>query len=450
MSHGHILVVDDERSICDVLRLGLTRAGHRVKTALSIAEARSTLADDVFDLLITDLQLPDGDGISLLQQVKAASPETAVIVLTAHGSADTAVAAMRLGAHDYLTKPFDIDELRIKVDHAIEGRRLLRENRELRAEVSARQGLDGIIGTSKAIHAVVDRIRAVADSTSTVLILGESGTGKELVARALHRQSARSKHSFVAVNCGALTETLLESELFGHVRGAFTDAHQAKAGLIEKAHQGTLFLDEVGEMSLAMQVKLLRVLQERQVRRVGASEEFPVDIRVVAATNRDLSTMVQNGRFREDLFYRINVIPILIPPLRERAEDIPALVEAFVLRFAKLTKKNVRGVSAEARRAMLAHSWPGNVRELENTVERAVALETSEFLGTESLFLPPLTVGGGVVLGEGFCLPDHLSEVERQLAQKAMTMASGQRTEAARLLGIKYRALNHILAKAGQ
>ena len=444
---GSLLVVDDEPSICDVLRLALTRAGHRVKTAQTVAEARTAMAEDVFNLLITDLQLPDGDGISLLQHAKTSSPDTAVIVLTAHGSADTAVAAMRLGAHDYLTKPFDIDELRIKVDQAIEGQRLLRENRELRAEVSYRQGLDGIVGTSKAIHVVVNRVKAVADSTSTVLILGESGTGKELVARALHRQSSRSRNSFVPVNCGALTETLLESELFGHVRGAFTDAHQAKAGLIEKAHQGTLFLDEVGEMSMAMQVKLLRVLQERQVRRVGASEEFPVDIRVVAATNRDLAQMVQQGRFREDLFYRINVIPIMIPPLRERTEDIPGLVEAFVVRFSKQLKKPIRGVSPEAMRALLAHSWPGNVRELENTIERAVTLETSEFMGAESLFLPPLTIGGGVVLGEGFCLPEHLGEIEKQLVQKAMTMAAGQRGEAARLLGIKYRALNHILAK---
>ncbi len=447
MSTASLLVVDDEPSICEVLRLGLTRAGHRVKTAKSVGEARTAMADDVFNLLITDLQLPDGDGISLLQHVKTSAPETVVFVLTAHGSADTAVAAMRLGAHDYLTKPFDLDELRIKVDQAIEGQRLVRENRELRAEVSYRQGLDGIVGTSKAIHAVVERVKAVADSTSTVLILGETGTGKELVARALHRQSARSRNSFVAVNCGALTETLLESELFGHVRGAFTDAHQAKPGLMEKAHQGTLFLDEVGEMSLAMQVKLLRVLQERRVRRVGASEELPVDIRVVAATNRDLSHMVQQGRFREDLFYRINVIPIVIPPLRERTEDLPALVDVFVSRFSKQLKKNVRGVSPEAMRALLAHGWPGNVRELENTIERAVTLETSEFVGTESLFLPPLTVGGGVVLGEGFCLPDHLSQIERQLANQAMTMSSGQRSEAAKLLGIKYRALNHILAK---
>ena len=306
-SEGRILVIDDEPSLLHVLELGLSRAGFFVGTAASYAEALARL-EDRWDLVVTDLQLPDGDGLSILRQVKEASPETAVMVLTAHGSADTAVAAMKLGAHDYLTKPFDIDELRIRARQAIEGENLRRENRELRAQVGARAGIQGLIGKSASMRAVVDRIRAVSSSSSTVLIVGESGTGKELVARAIHDLSPRKGRPFVAINCGAIAESLLESEMFGHVKGAFTDARLSRAGVIEQAHQGTLLLDEIGEMSLGMQVKLLRVIQERRVRRVGGVDETPVDVRIIASTHRDLNQMVREGTFREDLYYCIDVI----------------------------------------------------------------------------------------------------------------------------------------------
>ena len=444
---GRVLIVDDEPSLRQVIELAL-RGDYVVATAADCASALAQFEAAAFDLVLTDLQLPDGDGISVLRRVKEVSPETSVVVLTAHGSTDTAVAAMRCGAHDYITKPFDLDELRIRIEQAIEGQRLRRENKDLRAEVTARHGTEGIVGNSPPIRRVIERIRAVADSNSTVLILGESGTGKELVARSIHNLSPRAAQPFVAVNCGALTETLLEAELFGHVRGAFTDAGQAKPGLIENANRGTLFLDELAETSLAMQVRLLRVLQERRVRRVGGSEESPVDIRVVAATNRDLEEMVREGRFREDLYYRINVIPIPVPPLRERAEDIPILAETFLSRFAVQLNRKVRGFSPEAIRLLMNHPWRGNVRELQNTIERAVTLEKGETIGPESLFLSETATTTDLVpLGEGFSLPDHLSNLETQLAQRAITLSGGRRTEAAKLLGIKYRALNHILAK---
>jgi DNA-binding NtrC family response regulator len=444
---GRVLLVDDEPSLRQVIDLALRR-DYSVSTAADFGAAIAQLEASTFDLVLTDLQLPDGDGITLLRRVKEVSPETSVIVLTAHGSTDTAVAAMRCGAHDYITKPFDLDELRIRIEQAIEGRRLRRENRALRAEVTARNAPEGIVGNSLAIRRVIERIRAVGDSNSTVLILGESGTGKELVARSIHTLSPRSSEPFVAVNCGALTETLLEAELFGHVRGAFTDAGPAKAGLIENANGGTLFLDELAETSLAMQVRLLRVLQERRVRRVGASEESAVDVRVVAATNRDLAELVSQGRFREDLYYRINVIPITVPPLRDRTEDIPILAETFVARFAAQMNKPVPGVSPAAMSALMAHPWRGNVRELQNTIERAVTFEKGDTIGPDSLFLSAAVRPAGLpALGEGFSLPDYLADLEKTLAQRAMELADGKRADAAGLLGINYRALKHILSK---
>ncbi len=444
---ARVLIVDDEPSLRQVIELAI-RGDYFVATAADCESAFRQVETAAFDLVLTDLQLPDGDGISVLRRTKEVSPETSVIVLTAHGSTDTAVAAMRLGAHDYVTKPFDLDELRIRIEQAIEGQRLRRENRDLRAQVTARHGTEAILGNSLPIRRVIERIRAVADSDSTVLILGESGTGKELVARSIHTLSARAAQPFVAVNCGALTETLLEAELFGHVKGAFTDAGPAKPGLIESAHRGTLFLDEVAETSLAMQVRLLRVLQERQVRRVGGAMESPVDIRVIAATNRNLAELVGEGRFREDLYYRINVIPIAVPPLRERSEDIPILCEAFVAHFARQLNKRIAGISPEAMRQLIHHPWRGNVRELQNTIERAATFEKSDLIGPDALFLSaPSPASETGDLGEGFSLPDHLSRLEKEFAERAMELSRGKRSEAARLLGIKYRALNHILAK---
>ncbi len=444
---GRILVIDDEPSLLHVLELGLSRAGFFVATAASYTEALARL-EDRWDLVVTDLQLPDGDGLSILRQVKEASPDTAVMVLTAHGSADTAVAAMKLGAHDYLTKPFDIDELRIRARQAIEGENLRRENRELRAQVGARAGIQGLIGKSAAMRAVVDRIRAVSSSSSTLLIVGESGTGKELVARAIHDLSPRKGRSFVAINCGAIAESLLESELFGHVKGAFTDAWQSRAGVFEEAHQGTLLLDEIGEMSLGMQVKLLRVIQERRVRRVGGSEETPVDVRVIAATHRDLIQMVRAGTFREDLYYRIDVIQLPLPPLRERLDDIPLLVAEFSNRLFHSGRVPKRAFSPAAMSALMRHPWLGNVRELENVVERALTMASGDTVGPADLSLAtPVREQAIPEPHAGFSLQAHLRRVEIQLVRRAMEIAEDRRVEAAKLLGLSERALKYLLSK---
>ena len=446
-SEGRILVIDDEPSLRDVLELGLSRAGFFVGTAATHREALAQL-EDPWDLVVTDLQLPDGDGLSILRQVKESSPGTAVMVLTAHGSADTAVAAMKLGAHDYLTKPFDLDELRIRARQAIEGEKLRRENRELRAQVGARAGIQGLIGKSAAMRAVVERIRAVSSSSSTVLIVGESGTGKELVARAIHDLSPRKNRPFVAVNCGAIAESLLESELFGHVKGAFTDARQSREGVFEQAHQGTLFLDEIGEMSLGMQVKLLRVIQERRVRRVGGSEETPVDVRVIAATHRDLIQMLREGTFREDLYYRIDVIQLPLPPLRERLDDIPLLVAEFSNRLSQSGGIPKRAFSPAAMSALMRHPWLGNVRELENVVERAMTMALGETVGPGDLSLAtPVREQAIPEPHPGFSLQEHLRRTEIQIVNRAMEIAEDRRAEAAKLLGISERALKYLLSK---
>ncbi len=400
-------------------------------------------------MVITDIRLPDGDGIEILRHVKSASPETAVVVMTAYGTTETAVAAMKLGAIDYITKPFDIEELRIIVRGGLEKRRLLDENRQLKAELRKRHGLDRLVGVSAAMAALFELVQSVAGTTSTILITGESGTGKELVARAVHGLSSRRDAAFVSVNCGALPDTLLESELFGHVKGAFTDAHQTKKGLFEAAHKGTLFLDEVGETSPAMQVKLLRAIQERRIRRVGSTEETEVDVRVISATNVPLETLVKEKKFREDLFYRLQVIPIHVPPLRERRDDIPLLADHFVERFAREMGKSITRISEEAMDRLVRHHWPGNVRELENLMERAVALETSAVILPERL---PSTLGGGLVgeraeLGKDFRLDEYLDGLEAGFLGDALHRAGGDRQEAARLLGIKPRALRYLIQK---
>jgi DNA-binding NtrC family response regulator len=446
-SEGRVLVIDDEPSLRDVLKLGLSRAGFEVGTAATHAEGIAQLAEP-WDLVLTDLQLPDGDGLSILRYAKEVSPETAVVVLTAHGSADTAVAAMKLGAHDYLTKPFDLDELRIRVRQAIEGEKLRRENRELRAQVGARAGIQGLVGKSAAMRSVVARLRAVAGSSSTVLIVGESGTGKELVARAIHDLSPRKNRPFVAINCGAIAESLLESEMFGHVKGAFTDARQARAGVIEQANQGTLLLDEIGEMPLSMQVKLLRVIQERRVRRVGGADETPVDVRIIAATHRDLMQMVREGTFREDLYYRIDVIQVPIPPLRERLEDIPLLVAEFSTRLFRRGGVPKRAFSPAAMSAFMRHSWPGNVRELENVVERSLTLASGESVGAEDLSLASSFRDDSIPdPHEGFSMPDYLKRTETHLVRRAMEISEGRRADAARILGLSERSLKYLLAK---
>jgi two-component system response regulator PilR (NtrC family) len=449
-----VLVVDDEPSMREVLSIMLTKEGYEVVAADSRAQAAAVLAKAPADLVITDIRLPDGDGIEILRHVKAASPETAVVVMTAYGTTETAVAALKLGAHDYLTKPFDVDELKIVVRGALEAQRLTEENLRLKAELRSRHGLDRIIGVSRAMASVFELVQSVAATSSTVLITGESGTGKELVARAIHTLSPRRDAAFVSVNCGALPETLLESELFGHMKGSFTDAHQTKKGLFETAHRGTLFLDEVGETPPAMQVKLLRALQEKRIRRVGGTDEVEVDVRVISATNQPLEKLVEEKRFREDLFYRLQVIPIHVPPLRERREDIPLLADHFLHKFNQEMGKAVAKISEQALHLLVRHAWPGNVRELENAIERAVALETTKAVLPERL---PEGIrgglrseGGGLELRPGFNLDQHLLAIERELLRRALAKAGGDRASAAELLGVTPRSLRYLIQKHGE
>ncbi|HXK08021.1 MAG TPA: sigma-54 dependent transcriptional regulator [Vicinamibacteria bacterium] len=445
-----ILIVDDEQSMRELLAILLKKEGFEVATAGSRAEAAAALAGPAVDMVLTDVRLPDGDGLEILRHVKAASPETVVIVMTAFGTTETAVAARKLGAEAYVLKPFDVDEVRIVIRDALATRDLRSENVRLKREVGERYGLDRLIGVSAAMASLFEMVRAVAPASSTVLISGESGTGKELVARAIHALSSRADKPFVGVNCGALPDTLLESELFGHVKGAFTDAHQAKKGLFEAAHGGTLFLDEVGETSPAMQVKLLRALQDRRVRRVGGTEEMDVDVRVIAATNAPLEERVKERRFREDLFYRLQVIPIHAPPLRERREDIPMLAQHFFERFARAMDKRVAKISDAAVEALKRYSWPGNVRELENVIERAVALETTEAVLPERL---PEAIrassrgSGAALLGPGFSLDEHLRAVEANLLVEALERAAGDRGRAAEILGVSPRSLRYLMQK---
>jgi two-component system response regulator PilR (NtrC family) len=448
-----ILIVDDEQSMREMLAILLKKEGLDVRSAGSRSEAAETLRRGPVDLVLTDVKLPDGDGLEILRHVKSGSPETAVVVMTAYGTSEMAVAARKLGAEAYILKPFDVDELRIVVRDALAHRTLREENQRLKREVGQAYGLDRVIGVSEVMASLFEMVRAIAPTSSTVLITGESGTGKELVARAIHGLSARADGPFVSVNCGALTETLLESELFGYVKGAFTDARQSRKGLFEAADGGTLFLDEVGETSLGMQVKLLRAVQERKIRRVGGTDETEVDVRVISATNAPLEELVKQKRFREDLFYRLQVIPVRTPPLRERREDIPLLAEHFTERFARQMGKGVAKVSEEAMRLLRAFHWPGNVRQLENVIERAVALETSEAVLPERLpenIRQPDRSEPLPAIGDGFSLDAFLLSVEARLLHQALERSSGDRIEAARLLGVSARSLRYLIQKHGR
>ena len=450
-----ILVVDDERSMREMLAIALRHDGYHIITAGGGQEAVRILKQQSVDLLISDIRMPDMTGVDVLRQAKEIDQDIIGIMMTGFASEESAVEALNLGAHDYLEKPFNVDLAKVKVRKAIESRRLRKENSDLK--------LAGIIGESHAIHELKERIRRVAPTDSTVLITGESGTGKELVARAIHDGSNRVDRPFIAVNCGAVTETLLEAELFGHVKGAFTGADSQKKGLIEAADLGTIFFDEIGEMSPVMQVKLLRVLQERKFRQVGGTNEMSADIRVVAATNRDLARMVSEGTFREDLFYRINVISVRIPPLRERKEDVLQLVDHCVERFGRQMNKPITGLSAEAHRTLQSYGWPGNVRELENVIERAVALEQGDIVQAESLDLGqpvdgdagvPMPVmhgseadGESTVLGHGFDLEEHVQGIERSYIAQALQKTGGKKTQAAELLGMSFRSFRYYMKK---
>ncbi|HUM05090.1 MAG TPA: sigma-54 dependent transcriptional regulator [Terriglobales bacterium] len=458
---GSILVCDDERSICELLDIALRRDGHKVETVTGGDAAQRKIESALFDVIVTDIKMPNIDGVAVLRHAHQYSPETAVILMTAVDDYEAAVQAVKAGgATDYIRKsPALVDEVKLAITRALEKVSLSRQNFALRRDAAARNSLENIIGVSPALEKLKQTIRTVASTQSTILVYGESGTGKELVARAVHTCSPRAAESFVSVNCGAFPETLLESELFGYVKGAFTGANQNKRGLFEVADQGTLFLDEIGEMTMPMQVKLLRVLQERTVRPVGGTSEIAVDVRVIAATNRDLDKQVADGTFREDLYYRLSVIPIRVPALRERPEDIALLANHFMKKYAPAAGKNIHQIQPYSLQLLGSYDWPGNVRQLENTIERAVALETGSELrvdlpaerpkvravaaGAESSFsIPP-----GSVLPEGVNMENYVAQIERSLLQSALSQTHGVQVKAADILGISYRSFRHLMKK---
>jgi two-component system, NtrC family, response regulator PilR len=458
----NILICDDERSICEMLDITLRREGYKVETVNSGEAGKKKLDSALFDVIITDIKMPNIDGIEVLRHAHQVSPDSAVILITAVDDYEAAVEAVKAGgASDYIRKsPAMVDEIKLAIRRALEKVSLSRQNFAFKRDAATRNSLDNIIGVSPAMEKLKQTIRTVASTQSTVLIYGESGTGKELVARAVHTCSPRATEPFVSINCGAFPETLLESELFGYVKGAFTGANQNKRGLFEVADGGTIFLDEIGEMNLTMQVKLLRVLQERCVRPVGGTDEIAIDVRVIAATNRDLERHVAENSFREDLYYRLNVIPVTVPPLRDRREDIPLLVNHFVKKYAPAAGKNIARVKPDALSSLANYEWPGNVRQLENAIERAVALETSEELKVE---LPverararaaAAGVGGestsvpaGTVLPEGMDMEHYVAEIERGLLKSALQQSNGVQTRAADVLKISYRSFRHLMKK---
>ena len=448
-----ILVVDDERSIRELLAIVLRRDGYEVILAENGRTALNVLEQEPVDLLISDIKMPDMSGVEVLRAAKQVDQDILGIMITAFASTESAVEALRMGAYDYVSKPFDVDELKIIVRNALERRQLRQENLLLKRALQSSHQFSSIVGRSEAMLAVFKLIETVAPTNSTILVTGDSGTGKELVARAIHFNSLRRDRPFVAVNCGALPEQLLESELFGHMRGSFTGASANKKGLVEVADRGTIFLDELGEMSPMMQVKLLRVLQERRFRRVGSTEELEANIRVIAATNQDLAKMVADGRFREDLYYRVNVIQVQLPPLRDRQEDIGLLAAHFLEKFRELMGKNVASISQEAMVYLERYDWPGNIRELENVIERAVALESSATVLPDSL--PPHLRGLPSKNGQtasqlpdaGFDLEAHVESMERDYIAQALKRAGGKQSKAAELLGMSFRSFRYYVKK---
>ncbi len=460
---GNILVCDDERSICEMLDIALRRDGHKVETVNSGEAAKKKLDAALYDVVVTDIKMPNTDGIEVLRHAHQVSPESAVILITAVDDYEAAVEAVKAGgASDYIRKsPGLVDEIKLAINRSLEKMSLSRQNFAFKRDAATRNSLDNIVGVSPAMDKLKQTIRTVASTQSTVIVYGESGTGKELVARAVHICSPRAAEPFVSINCGAFPETLLESELFGYVKGAFTGANQNKRGLFEVASGGTIFLDEISEMSLTMQVKLLRVLQERSVRPVGGTSEIAIDVRVIAATNRDLDKQVAENTFREDLYYRLSVIPISVPPLRDRREDVPLLINHFLKKYVSAAGRNISRVNPQSLDSICGYDWPGNVRQLENTIERAVALETGEELRVE---LPverskakaaaagvgingSFPGGNGNILPEGIEMEKYVADIERSLLQAALTQSNGVQTRAADLLKISYRSFRHLMKK---
>ncbi|MBN2008036.1 sigma-54-dependent Fis family transcriptional regulator [candidate division KSB1 bacterium] len=446
--NGNILIIDNERRMCHVLKVALETGGHIVELAFDGDEGIEKIRKHRFDVIITDLKMPNKDGMAVLDATKKISANTEVIMMTAYASAQTAVEAMRKGAFDYLIKPFEIDEMKVKVRQILEKNRLAEENTQLKQQLQEKFSIDNIIGQSEAMQQIYKMVEKVAPSDVTVLIRGESGTGKELVAQAIHMNSIRKSEPFVAVNCGALPESLLESELFGHEKGAFTGADKQKLGRFELADNGTIFLDEIGDVTAPTQVKLLRVLQARQINRVGGEATLPIHARTIAATNRDLEAAMKAGQFREDLYYRINVFPIYLPPLRERKDDIPDLITHFLKRNNTLPEK----IESRAFNLMMQYSWPGNIRELENIIERMLILAGDDVITVD--MLPPQIRGEFTSeRAVAFEIPDgglSIEDVEWNLIQNALKKAAGNKSLAAKLLGITRRRLYSMMERLGR
>jgi two-component system response regulator HydG len=440
---GNVLIVDDERSMCELIHTDLRTRNFTSQWVTSAAEAMQAVAAQEFDVILTDVKMPGTSGLELCEQIVGSRPDIPVVVMTAFGSMETAIAAIRAGAYDFVTKPVELDMLALTLDRAAQHRRLREQVKVLSEQVAASGRFSEMIGESPAMEQLYAQLVRVADSESSILITGESGTGKELVARSIHRHSRRGAEPFVAVNCAALPETLLESELFGHVKGAFTDARSARKGLFLEAERGTLFLDEVGEMPLTMQVKLLRALEENKLRHVGGDQEIPFDVRVLSATNRDLDSAVDEDRFREDLYYRINVIQLELPPLRSRGTDILLLAQHFIEQFGARAAKGVTGLSEQAAEKLLGYSWPGNVRELRNVIERAVALTRFEKLAVEDLPEKIRNYRSSQFLIDGQNPAElvPLEDIERRYIHHVLDASGGNKTLAARTLGLDRKTL---------
>lgn len=452
-----ILVVDDDASIRNMLSIVLKNSGYDAAAAESSESALKRLKTETFHLIISDIKMPGISGIELLKKIKVISPEIPVIMITAFASANDAVEAMKLGAEDYITKPFNLDELKLIIEKSLYKKDIENENIKLKSQLSNKEKFENIVGKSHQMQKIFELIDTVSQTDSTVLITGESGTGKELIARAIHNKSPRINKEFISINCGALPENLLESELFGHIKGSFTDAYKDKEGLFEQADEGTLFLDEIAEMSQKMQVKLLRAIQERKIRRVGSNNEIKVDVRIISATNKDLTEEMKKGEFRSDLFYRLNVISILIPPLRERKADIPLLLNYFLKYYNKRFNRNIEGFEKEILDLFMNYPWPGNIRELENFVERAVALEKSEYIGLSSLPRELIynisekstaaTDIGTMLLEGDFDFSQYIDDISQKIILKALELNNANIKKTAAMLKLNYRSLRYLLDK---
>ncbi len=451
---GSILVIDDEKSMRDFMGIMLEKDGYDATVAETSEEALYMIRNQPFDLVLSDMKMPKFGGMDILNEVKKCSPQTPVILLTAYGSAESAVEAMKKGAYDYITKPFKVDEVKLTIKKALEKKKLTDENITLKGKLRKKYVYSNFIGRSPQMLKVFEMIRRVAASKTSIMVTGESGTGKELVAKAIHYNSMRKNGPFVSISCGAMPETLLESELFGYQKGAFTSADSNKAGLLEVANGGTFLLDEIGEAPMSIQVKLLRVLQEMEFKRVGGTKDIKVDVRIIAVTNRDLKKCVEDGTFREDLYYRLHVILLHLPPLRERKEDIPCLVEHFIKKYSASEGKNVQGITQNTMMALENYGWPGNIRELENVVERMVVLERGTMINEENL--PQLFRKGQLFIPAQpdlemgkVDLEKLLEETERDFLLQALEKANGTIIKAAGLLGLSFRSMRYKLQKYG-